>query len=307
MKTINISGTTSEYFKIGEGNNTVELRVIQGKLYFRNFGDSFKELLSNDADITLSPINWARNTNYSVGDLIYYNQSLFQVIYQHISGENFVASNDNYRRISNINNLTKIDVSFGSLSELNILSSNFIYLYGPGVGQFNLKLPDPTSISIGSTYTLNNNSNKIVNVYSVNNMLVTIINPNQTKIVILLDYDNNNSSWTTTTINNDQFLNIKNVFFQNNTSYKFMGSSGVFTDLLSGKYSFFDKNDADLNGDIFWASGASGAISCKIITFSEKIVSGDSPSYFCFFNTNDDLYIKNNTGVTREIVFHNIR
>ena len=137
-------------------------------------------------------------------------------------------------------------------------------------------------------------------------MLITIINPNQTKIVTLLDYNYNNNSWTTTAINNDQFLNIRNVSFQNNTSYKFIGSSGVFTDSLSGKYSFFDKNDADLNGDIFWASGTSGSFSCKIITFSDKIVSGDSPSYFCFFNTNNDLYIKNNTGVTREIIFHNI-
>lgn len=303
MKTINLSGTTSEYFKIGEGNNTVELRVIQGKLYFRNFGDSFKELLSNDADITLSPINWAPTTHYNSGDLIYYNQNLFQVINDHTSLNLFIDTNDNYRKIANVNNLTKVNVDITSIYELNILSSNFIYLYGTGVGQFSLKLPDPTSISIGAEYTLSNNSSKIINVYSTNNMLITSIDPNKNKIAVLLDYNYSANSWISFTINNDIGLKVRNVSFQNNSSYKFIGSSGVFVTDVAGKYSFFDRNDSDLNGDIYWTTGGN---SCKIITFSDKIVSGDSPSYFCFFNNNNDLYIKNNTGVTREIIFHNL-
>ena len=304
MNTINITGTTAEHFRIGEGNNSVDLRVIQGKLYFKNFGDSYKELLSNDADITLSPISWASTTHYNVGDLIYFNQSLFQVIIDHTSGLNFLDINDAYRRISNINNLTKINVQINDLYRLNILSSNFIYLYGSGVGDFNLQLPDPTSISIGSQYTINNNSSKIINVYSKkNNSLVTKLDPYQNKIIALLDYNNNNDSWTTLTVSNEQILFTK-VNFENNSTYKFIGSSGVFIKDISGKYSFFDKRDSDLNGDIFWTSGG---IDCKIITFSEKVASGNlNENYFYFFNINNDLYMKNNTGVMREIVFYNV-
>lgn len=308
MKSINISGTTSEVFRIGEGTNAVDLRVIQGKLYFRNFGDTFKELLSNDADITLSPINWAPFNYYSVGDLIYYQQSLFQVVGNHTTTNDFMFNVNNYRRISNVNNLTKIDVSIyaSNTQELTILSSNFIHLFGGGTGDFILRMPNPSSIGVGSQYTIQNNSSKIINIYSNNNFLVTKINPNENKIVVFLDYSSNLDFWTTLAISSDIItlgFDIKKFLFQNNTSYKFIGSSGVFANDVAGKYSFFDSKDSDLNGDIFWTTGGN---SCKIITFSDKVVSGDSPSYFCFFNINSDLYIKNNTGVNREIVFHNV-
>jgi hypothetical protein len=307
MKSINISGTTSEVFRIGEGTNAVDLRVIEGKLYFRNFGDTFKELLSNDADITLSPINWAPSNYYSIGDLIYYNQSLFQVVGNHTSGNNFIYSNNYYRRISNINNLTKINVDAynNNLYELNILSSNFIHLYGTGVGGFTVKMPDPTSIGIGSQYLLQNNSSKKISIYSNNNFLITELDPNENKIIVLLDYTNIDF-WTSLSISTDIInfgLDVRKITFQNNQQYKFIGASGVFLIDKAGKYSFFDSRDSGLNGDIFWTTGGN---SCKIITFSDQIVSGDSPQRFCFFNINNDLYIKNNTGINREIVFHSL-
>ena len=311
MKSLNISGTTSEVFRIGEGTNAVDLRVVQGKLYFRNFGDTFKELLSNDADITLSPINWASNTNYSEGDLIYYNTSLFQVIESHLSGNEFIYTNNYYRRISNINNITKLNVNslLNDIYHLNILSSNFINIYGNRIGDFYLVMPDPTSIGLGSQYLIQNSSSKIISVYNDNNVFITKINPNENKILVLLDYTSQNDFWTSLTISSDIVsfgFDIKKILFNNNESYKFIGSSGIFTENKPGKYSFFDSGDAELNGDIFWSSGTSGTDSCKIITFSDKIVSGNISPYFCFFNINDDLYIKNNTGINREIIFHNV-
>lgn len=307
MKSINISGTTSEVFRIGEGTNAVDLRVIQGKLYFKNFGDTFKELLSNDAEITLSPIQWSKNTNYTIGDLIYFNQSLFQVIGNHNSGNgDFVDKNNFYRRISNINNITKINVNSypNNITQLNILSSNFIYFSGEGVGEFYLKMPEPTSIGLGSQYTLQNNSLKKISVYNNQNNFITFLNPEESKILVLLEY-NNSDFWTSLAISSDlsTVLDYEKVTFNINQAYKFVGSSGVFNDDRSGKYSFFDPRDAELNGDIFWVTGGN---SCKIITFSDKVVSGDSPQYFCFFNINNDLYLKNNTGVTREIFFHSL-
>lgn len=307
MKSINISGTTSEVFRIGEGTNAVDLRVIQGKLYFRNFGDTFKELLSNDADITLSPIQWSKNTNYTIGDLIYYNQSLFQVIGNHNSGNGeFINKNNFYRRISNINNITKINVNgyVNNITQLNILSSNFIHFFGDGLGDFNLKMPDPTSIGLGSQYIIQNNSSKKINVYNNENIFITYLNPNENKVLVLLEY-NASDFWTSLSISTDLsfILSSQKVTFNNNQSYKFIGSSGVFSDDRSGKYSFFDPRDSDLNGDIFWVTGGSN---CKIITFSDNVVSGDSPQRFCFFNINNDLYLKNNTGVTREIFFHGL-
>jgi hypothetical protein len=307
MKAINITGTTSEVFRIGEGTNAVDLRVIEGKLYFKNFGDAYKELLSSDATITLSPISWASNTYYSEGDLIYYNENLFQVIGNHTSESFFINTNDYYRRITNINTLTKVDVSLykDNPFQLDLLSSNFVHLYGLGTGNFYLKMPEPTQISVGSQYTIQNNSSKIINVYTSSNALITIINPNENKILVFLEYITA-PIWTSLSVAGDQInfgLEVKKIIFQNNQSYKFIGASGIFPIDKAGKYSFFDNFDANLNGDIYWVTGGGD---CKIITFSDKIVSGDTLSYFCIFNINNDLYLKNRTGINREIVFHSL-
>ena len=122
----------------------------------------------------------------------------------------------------------------------------------------------------------------------------------------MIDFNNLVDSWSYFLITSDPIdfgLQVKTISFNVSQSYVFIGSSGVFEDNNSGKYSFFDVNDADLNGDIFWTTGAQ---SCRIITFSNTIASGDSPNFFCFFNINDDLYLKNNTSVSRNIVFHQL-
>ena len=164
MKGLNLIGTTSESFKMGVGENSVELRVIQGKLYFKNFGEPFKELLANDAEIVLSPLQWSPSINYGVGNLIYYSGGLFVVIKAHISGNNFLANNDSYRKIYDVNNFTKINITTQGSASLDLLSSQYIYLFGTAPGNFTLKLPDPTSIKIGSQYTIQNNSSKTIKI-----------------------------------------------------------------------------------------------------------------------------------------------
>jgi len=306
MKGLNLIGTTSETFKIGVGENSSELRVIEGKLYFKNFSEPFKELLANDAEIVLSPLQWSPNVNYGIGNLIYYSGGLFVVIKAHISGNNFLASNDSYRKIYDVNNFTKINVQLQNSFSLDILSSQYVYIYGSSPGEFTLKLPDPTSIKIGSQYTIQNNSSKTIKVFTNNNSLVSNIDPYNTKVFSLIDFNNSFDSWSYFLITSDPIdfgLDVKTISFNVGQSYKFIESSGVFSDDNSGKYSFFDISDADLNGDIFWVTGGE---SCRIISFSSIIASGDSPNYFCFFNINNDLYIKNNTSVSRDIVFHRL-
>jgi hypothetical protein len=306
MKGLNLIGTTSESFKMGVGENSVELRVIEGKLYFKNFGEPFKELLANDAEIVLSPLQWSPNVNYGIGNLIYYSGGLFVVIKAHISGNNFLANNDSYRKIYDVNNFTKINVAAQGSVSLDLLSSQYVYLFGNAPGQFTLKLPDPTSIKIGSQYTIQNNSSKTIKVFTNNNVLVSDIDPYNTKVFSLIDFNNLFDSWSYFLITSDPIdfgLQVKTISFDVGQQYIFIGSSGVFEDNNSGKYSFFDVNDADLNGDIFWTTGAQ---SCRIVTFSNIVASGDSPNFFCFFNINDDLYLKNNTSVSRDIVFHRL-
>lgn len=312
MKSLNISGTTSETFTIGQGFNRVELRVLDGKLYFRNSNEPFKPLLSNDAETILSPLQWTSNRDYSEGDLFYYEKILFKVINSHNSTNGFFANNNNYRKVSHINgDLTKIDTNAYQTNsyELDILSSDFVYIYGLISSVFTIKLPDSSSISLGSSYTFQNNSQKIINIYNNNNVFITFLNPNETKKLTLIDYETEFSldTWSIFSFMYDSinFANIdaNKITFATGVNYSFIGASGIFSTDRSGKYNFYDINDADLNGDIYWTSGG---VSYKIITFSTKMASGDISSKFCYFDIDGILYFKNNTETSREIIFQNI-
>jgi hypothetical protein len=309
MKKLNLTGTTSETFSIGSGTNLVELRTIQGRLYFRNVNEPFKELLSNDAEIILSPLQWSSGTNYSQGDLVYYNNILFKVITSHLSPSSFLSANNRYRKVSHINGtLTRIDTEAyqTNTTTLTMLSSDFIYIFGSVQGQFNIKLPDPTSISIGSSYLLQNSSEKIISIYTNNDIFVTIINPNETKKIILIDY-NEVDTWSSYSYGADLInfarIDSNSVTFATGVNYPFINASGIFIEDRSGKYTFFDKDDSDLNGDIFWTSGG---VNYKVVTLSSNVVSGDTSSKFCYFKIEDVLYFRNNTSVEREIIFQNV-
>jgi len=309
MKNLNLTGTTSETFSIGTGTNLVELRTIQGKLYFRNVNEPFKELLSNDAEVILSPFEWSPNRVYNEGDLIYYNKILFKVIKAHTSSSTFIQGNNNYRKISHADgNLTRIDTNGyeSNLVTLDLLSSDFIYCYGLISAVFNIKLPDPTSIVIGSSYLFQNSSEKNIYVYTNNNIFVTIINPNETKKIILIDYDEIDT-WSSFSYGVDliNFAKIDSsiITFATGVNYPFNGPSGIFSGNKSGKYILFDVTDSDLNADIFWTSGG---INYKIITLSSNLVSGDISSKFCYFYSDNTLYFKNNTDIERNITFQNV-
>ena len=66
-------------------------------------------------------------------------------------------------------------------------------------------------------------------------------------------------------------------------------------------FKFFDKNNATISGEIYYTSGGTYT---QIITFSDQIISGNIPGKFCFFDTNDILYLKNSTNITKTVTFH---
>ena len=99
MKTLNISGTLSESFSIGHGNGIIELRVIEGELYFRNQGQAYKKVLGSNASIVLSPVQWNPEVQYSIGNLFYKDSGLWMVMQDFTSNNNFLSQGYAYRRI----------------------------------------------------------------------------------------------------------------------------------------------------------------------------------------------------------------
>ena len=94
----------------------------------------------------------------------------------------------------------------------------------------------------------------------------------------------------------------KNIAFLNvGNSVSIFGVSGVFAINNSSNIRFFEKDDATIRGEIFYSSGTD---SFKINSFNKAIAGSDIPNKICFFNSNDILYLKNNTTQSKTIIFH---
>ena len=303
MKYLDLTGTTSNSFTIGVGTNSTELRIIDGVLHYRNYGSNYKPLLNDDANSILSPLVWSSGTKYEVGNLVYYGGALFQVILDHTSTSIF-AQNNAYRKVSDIGNFTSLNVDLQSSYSLNLVSSQVVYIFGNTNGSFNLSLPDVTSIRLGSVYEIRNDSPRAITLKTNSEINITTLNSYSTVRLTLISASNGYEGWVTNYYNSGEIdFGIQKVTlnFEPNIELKLVGPSGVFSSDNSGVYKFFDKGNATISGEIYYTSGASNI---QVITFSDQVVSGDIPGKFCFFNTNDVLYLKNSTNITKVITFH---
>ena len=303
MKYLDLTGTTSNSFTIGVGTNSTELRIIDGILHYRNYGSNYKPLLNDDANSILSPLIWSSGVKYEIGNLIYYGGALFQVILEHTSTSIF-AQNNAYRKVSDIGNFTSLNVDLQSSYSLNLVSSQLIYIFGNTNGSFNLSLPDITSIRFGSVYEIRNDSPRTIILKTNSGINITTLNSYSTVRLTLTSASNGYEGWVTNYYNSGEIdFGIQKVTlnFEPNIELKLIGPSGVFIYVKSGVYKFFVNENAKKNREINYNSGASNV---QVITFSDQVISGDIPGKFCFFNTNDVLYLKNSTNITKVITFH---
>ena len=303
MKYLDLTGTTSNSFKIGVGINSTELRVIDGILHYRNYGDNYKPLLNEDANYVLSPLIWSAGINYEVGNLVYYAGALFQVILNHTSTSIF-AQNNAYRKVSDIGNFTTINIDTQISYTLDLTSSQLVYIFGNSNGSFNLKMPDITSIRLGSVYEIRNDSPRIINLKTNLNNNITILNPYSTVRLTLTSAVNGYEGWVTNYYNSGEIdfgLQKVTLNFEPDIEIPLIGVSGVFSSGNSGVYKFFDKSNATISGEIHYTSGGTYT---QVITFSDEVISGNIPGKFCFFDTNDILYLKNSTNITKVVTFH---
>lgn len=304
MKYLDLSGTTSVSFKIGVGENSTELRVINGVLHYRNYGEVYVPLNIGVASYVLSPLVWAPSTAYEKGNLVYYGGVLFQVVTSHTSSGAFLSQNNVYRKVADVQNFSKYNTDVVPSVTLSQLDSDYVHLVGSTTGTFNLKLPDPTSVSLGQTYEVRNDSSRYVYVYSYSNDSVVTLTPGRTARLTLSNASTSLGGWVFVYYDYSEVsfgVERATASFVTGVAVPLHGASGVFNVGHSGEYSFFESSNATLSGTLYYTSGATEV---HLVTFSSDVVSGDVPGKFCFFSDNNNVYFKNSTNVTKVVTFH---
>lgn len=303
MKGLNISGTNSDSFSIGHGDNRIELKTIDGELYFRNINSPYRRVLGSNASTVLSPLEWNPNTEYLKGNLFYKNQALWSVLQDFTSNEDFLAQGFAYRRVIDFVGQTIIDIDLNSTHLLNILHSNLIVIIGQKPGEAKINLPSKNMLSTGIEYIIYNTSTVNIKIYDSNSNFINTILPNYKYTYI---YNNLTPTGWAVKVSNSNSLELlgiqKNTAFLNvGDSISIFGVSGVFLINDNSNIRFFEKDDASIRGEIFYSSGTD---SFKINSFNKIIAGSDIPNKICFFNNNDILYLKNNTIQSKTIIFH---
>lgn len=201
MPLYEFEGTRKNRFSIGTGENQVEFSSIAGKVFFKNFNGTWKEIPGANDITRLKVREWVTGYDYDVGEVIAYNGILYIVATQFqasvtfdsdLMNLNFISSFDGVMTISPINN-----------SEYDLFKSTGTFVYveqNVNNGHINVYLPDALSLNIGHTIRIQNSHyNFSVSVYANDrSTLVSFVNPKAMQEFVYVGVSGNNGNWTTT-------------------------------------------------------------------------------------------------------------
>ena len=164
-KLINSTGTNQESFSLGVGNDKVELRTIDGVLYFRNIGTAWQQVASTGAISSVTINEWAPSTQYFEGQLIRYQGSLFAVANSHQSSSTIETDSLFLNKVTDFDSLLTIDVDTeSSPRQLTFFDSETVVCEGTASGSFIVRLPPLANVDPGQTFRIYNRCNKTITV-----------------------------------------------------------------------------------------------------------------------------------------------
>ena len=166
MKLLNILGTTSETFSLGSGEKKIELKSIDGALYFRNFGTGWQRASSESLREALKLRTWYSGILVAENELLLHNNSIWSSKLTFTSSS-FQNDSNNFIKIADTSNFFKINVSTITQITLNPDVSNSIFIDGANiiVDHIDITLPNAQSINIGRQLLFINNSNVSARIY----------------------------------------------------------------------------------------------------------------------------------------------
>ena len=166
MKLLDILGTTSETFSLGYGEKKIELRSIDGALYFRNFGTGWQRASSESLREALRLRTWFSGILLGENELFLYNNSIWSSSFTFTS-TSFSNDASNFVKIADTSNFFKIDIS--AITSINLTpevsNSIFIESENTSVSYVSIMLPDATLLNLGRQFLFINDTTIQVRIY----------------------------------------------------------------------------------------------------------------------------------------------
>lgn len=166
MKLLDILGTTSETFSLGYGEKKIELRSIDGALYFRNFGTGWQRASSESLREALRLRTWFSGILLGENELFLYNNSIWSSSFTFTS-TSFSNDASNFVKIADTSNFFKIDIS--AITSINLTpevsNSIFIESENASISYVSIMLPDATLLNLGRQFLFINNTTIQVRIY----------------------------------------------------------------------------------------------------------------------------------------------
>jgi hypothetical protein len=192
MELFNIDGTTNTSFSIGTGTEQIEFRSFDGKFYYRNYGETWKEVASAGGKVR----PWESNALFEQGEIVSYNGILWVVIQTHTSGLLFESESGKMGKIGVFDEITIFNVSTTQTFLINTGCANKIFVQGSSATQKTILLPDATKFQNGTSFEIQNDSNVAVYLQYNNGDSFKEIKSGSLMFVTLLSNATLNGTWS---------------------------------------------------------------------------------------------------------------
>lgn len=193
MELFNIDGTTKSSFTIGTGTEQIEFRSFDGKFYYRNYGETWKEVAGAGGKIR----PWQTNSAFEAGEFVSYNGILWVVISNHNSGLLFDSESGKMGRLGVYDEVTIFNLATSLTHQISTSSSNKIFIQGSVVTPGNILLPDATKFQSGISFEIQNDSTISVLLKYNDGSIFKEIKSGSLMFVTLLSNTTTKGTWTT--------------------------------------------------------------------------------------------------------------
>jgi hypothetical protein len=155
MELFNIDGTIKSSFSIGTGTGQIEFRSFNGKFYYRNYGEPWKEVAGAGGKVR----PWQASSRFEIGELVSYNGILYVVLEDHDSSLLFDNDGNKMARVAVFDELAIFDVTNDLEFRITPSTANKIFARNTSEVSKNLYLPDAEKIQVGTQFEIQNDSN----------------------------------------------------------------------------------------------------------------------------------------------------
>lgn len=214
MELFNIDGTIKSSFAIGTGKNQIEFRSFDGKFFYRNYGEPWKEVAGAGGKVR----PWQSGSRFEQGELVSYNGILYVVLEDHNSSLLFDSDGNKMGRVAVFDELAIFDVSTDSELRITSSTANKIFARNTTATVKNIYLPDAQKIQVGTQFEIQNDSNITIPILYDDNATFREVKSGGIVFVTCISNATSNGTWAFYDFSVETGLKVTNIKFTNYTA-----------------------------------------------------------------------------------------